>query len=311
MAAQKPKPTSFNLLPKIINGGVAGIVGVTIIFPIDVVKTRLQNQPIGPNGEKMYSSIIDCFRQSIKREGYFGMYKGASVNIILVTPEKAVKLAANDFFRYHFMSSDGSLPLYRQGAAGALAGCFQILITTPMELLKLNMQDQGREAAQAEKEGRKFKRKSTFVLTRDMLREKGFFGLYKGFGACACRDIVWSAVYFPMFAAINDRGPRKYEGSEEAVFYWSFLGGLISSGIMSWAVTPFDVIKTRLQAVTTTGNKYNGFLDCAAKTYQHEGVTAFFKGALCRIMVLCPLYGIVQMVYYIGVGEYLLGIKKP
>lgn len=47
----------FSLLPKIINGGIAGIIGVSCVFPLDLVKTRLQNQQIGPNGEKMYKSM--------------------------------------------------------------------------------------------------------------------------------------------------------------------------------------------------------------------------------------------------------------
>lgn len=46
-----------SLLPKIINGGIAGIIGVSCVFPLDLVKTRLQNQQIGPNGEKMYKSM--------------------------------------------------------------------------------------------------------------------------------------------------------------------------------------------------------------------------------------------------------------
>lgn len=45
------------LLPKIINGGIAGIIGVSVVFPLDLVKTRLQNQPIGPSGERMYTSM--------------------------------------------------------------------------------------------------------------------------------------------------------------------------------------------------------------------------------------------------------------
>ena len=49
----------YSLIPKIINGGVAGIVGVTCVFPIDLVKTRLQNQQIGPNGQRMYNSMYD------------------------------------------------------------------------------------------------------------------------------------------------------------------------------------------------------------------------------------------------------------
>lgn len=29
------------------------------------------------------------------------LFSGAAVNLTLVTPEKAIKLAANDFFRHH------------------------------------------------------------------------------------------------------------------------------------------------------------------------------------------------------------------
>jgi hypothetical protein len=45
------------LLPKIINGGIAGIIGVSCVFPLDLVKTRLQNQQIGPNGKRQYHSM--------------------------------------------------------------------------------------------------------------------------------------------------------------------------------------------------------------------------------------------------------------
>lgn len=98
---------SFSLLPKIINGGIAGIIGVSCVFPLDLVKTRLQNQQVGPNGERMYKSMFDCFRQTYRAEGYFGMYRGSAVNILLITPEKAIKLAANDYFRHHLTTKDG------------------------------------------------------------------------------------------------------------------------------------------------------------------------------------------------------------
>ena len=36
----------FSIVPKIVNGGIAGIIGVTCVFPLDLVKTRLQNQQV-------------------------------------------------------------------------------------------------------------------------------------------------------------------------------------------------------------------------------------------------------------------------
>lgn len=38
--------------------------------------------------------------------GFLPTLPGAAVNLTLVTPEKAIKLAANDFFRHH-LSKDG------------------------------------------------------------------------------------------------------------------------------------------------------------------------------------------------------------
>ena len=44
-------------------------------------------------------------------QGYFGMYRGSGVNILLITPEKAIKLAANDYFRHKLTRPDGTLPV--------------------------------------------------------------------------------------------------------------------------------------------------------------------------------------------------------
>jgi len=138
-ATPVPQQQQFSLIPKIINGGIAGIIGVTCVFPIDLVKTRLQNQTIGPNGERMYSSIADCFKKTFRKEGFFGMYRGSAVNILLITPEKAIKLAANDFFRHKLTTKEGKLPVHREMMAGGSAGLCQIVVTTPMELLKIQV----------------------------------------------------------------------------------------------------------------------------------------------------------------------------
>lgn len=65
--------------------------------------------------------------------------------MLLITPEKAIKLVANDFFRFCLaVPYQEQLPLVRGMIAGGGAGLCQIIVTTPMELLKIQMQDAGR-----------------------------------------------------------------------------------------------------------------------------------------------------------------------
>ena len=61
------------------------------------------------------------------------------MNILLITPEKAIKLAANDFFRHKLTTKEGKLPVHREMMAGGSAGLCQIVVTTPMELLKIQV----------------------------------------------------------------------------------------------------------------------------------------------------------------------------
>ncbi|KPU72752.1 uncharacterized protein Dana_GF23041, isoform B [Drosophila ananassae] len=241
----------------------------------------------------------------IASEGYFGMYRGSFVNILFVTPEKAIKLTANDYFR-HRLASDGVISLPRAGLAGGLAGLVQMLITTPVELVKIRLQESGRVATLARAEGREVPKVTTLGVTKKVIQEHGIFGFYKGMAITAQRDVLFSVIYFPLMSYVNDLGPRKSDGSGEAVFYWSLMSGLFAGMVGAISVTPMDVIKTRLQA----GNKeYAGVIDCYRKTLKHEGVTAFFKGGLCRITVLAPMYGIAQTIYFLGVGEKILGLE--
>ncbi|CAG7826457.1 unnamed protein product [Allacma fusca] len=146
------------------------------------------------------------------------MYRGSAVNILLITPEKAIKLAANDFFRHHLQTKDGKLPVLREMAAGGSAGFCQIIITTPMELLKIQLQDAGRVAAQAKAAASAsgttavLPKMSATSIALDLFRSKGILGLYKGLGATMLRDVSFSVVYFPLFARLNSLGPRKVGG---------------------------------------------------------------------------------------------------
>jgi len=361
----------FHLLPKVVNASIAGLVGVTCVFPIDLVKTRLQNQQIGPNGERMYKSMLDCFTKTHRAEGFRGMYRGSGVNLLLITPEKVIKLVANDFFRHRLTDKNGKLSIQREMLAGGSAGLCQIVITTPMELLKISMQDAGRQAfskpatnyssvaagtaklftpagaesfqttgkaaarsmatsslapatvaaasmkqlaADAKATAAKVKpstpKLSATALALNLVRTKGILGLYKGTGATAMRDVTFSLIYFPLFANLKELGRRP--GTDTVPFYHSFISGCAAGCVSAVAVNPIDVIKTRLQVLSRSAGEdaYKGIVDCFQKTLKNEGPRAFLKGSLCRVMVIAPLFGIAQTVYYLGIGEILLGYPQ-
>ncbi|KAM3833949.1 solute carrier family 25 member 55a [Diretmus argenteus] len=317
----------ISLPAKLINGGIAGIVGVTCVFPIDLAKTRLQNQR---SGQQAYKNMMDCLVKTVRSEGYFGMYRGAAVNLTLVTPEKAIKLAANDFFRHHLAKDGKKLTVFKEMLAGCGAGMCQVVVTTPMEMLKIQLQDAGRLAAQQRKPGvmcaarlaatntvlsRSYnsfpvaaapRAASATQIARELLHTQGIQGLYKGLGATLMRDVPFSMVYFPLFANLNRLGKPSPE--EPAPFYWAFLSGCAAGSTAAVLVNPCDVVKTRLQSLNkgTSEEMYSGVVDCVSKLLRKEGPSAFLKGAGCRALVIAPLFGIAQVMYFAGVGEYIL-----
>lgn len=71
-------------------------VGSAAVYPIDLVKTRMQNQRTGSFiGELMYRNSFDCFKKVIRHEGFFGLYRGLVPQILGVAPEKAIKLTVS------------------------------------------------------------------------------------------------------------------------------------------------------------------------------------------------------------------------
>lgn len=100
---------------------ILAAVGATAVYPIDLVKTRMQNQRTGSFvGEVAYRNSIDCFKKVIRHEGVLGLYRGLVPQLIGVAPEKAIKLTVNDLVRDKLSTKDGPLPYYAECFAG---GC--------------------------------------------------------------------------------------------------------------------------------------------------------------------------------------------
>merc|ERR1719423_188822 len=123
-------------------GSIAGATGATAVYPIDLVKTRMQNQRTGSYvGELLYRNSFDCFKKVLRHEGPTGLYRGLVPQLMGVAPEKAIKLTMNDFVRDTIKkNNDQRIPLIGEVLAGGCAGGSQVMFTNPIEVVKIRLQ---------------------------------------------------------------------------------------------------------------------------------------------------------------------------
>lgn len=110
-------------------GSLAGAFGAFMVYPIDLVKTRLQNQRGGAQpGQRLYNNSIDCFQKVIRNEGFRGLYSGVLPQLVGVAPEKAIKLTVNDLVRGYFTEKkSGQIYWGHEVLAGGTAGACQVV----------------------------------------------------------------------------------------------------------------------------------------------------------------------------------------
>ncbi|KAG0245805.1 hypothetical protein BGX31_006097 [Mortierella sp. GBA43] len=220
-----------------------------------MVKTRLQNQKPDAMGKLQYRGGLDCFRQVVAKEGVRGLYRGIVPNLIGITPEKAIKLAVNDFTREYLAErsnvSEDKLAIKYGMLAGATAGFCQVIATNPMEIVKIQMQVAGSQKLEPGEQ-----RPTAMGILQ---------------GADKDGKISFSVV----------------------------LGAGLASGVVAAsAVTPADVIKTRLQVARKPGDPvYKGIGDCFQQIVRNEGVPALFKGVVPRSLIVAPMFAIALAVY--------------
>jgi len=261
-------------------GGTAGIIGASTVYPLDMIKTRMQFQKA--IGTPMYNNTWDCFRKILSNEGIRGLYRGLPAQIIGIAPEKAIKLTVNDVLRQLLTDKNtGKISILSEVLSGSVAGFSQVIITGPYELDKVRLQ------TQAQGHGKKS------AIT--MVRELGFRGLFTGSGATLLRDVPFSAMYFTTYGNLKRVFTDKKTGHIGTTSVLA--AGLLSGVVSAFLATPADVIKTRLQAKSEDGVVYKGIRDCFTRTLRDEGPRAFFKGAVPRILIISPLFGITLMVY--------------
>ncbi|KAK5109078.1 hypothetical protein LTR62_007534 [Meristemomyces frigidus] len=269
-------------------GAIAGAFGAFMVYPIDLVKTRMQNQRGARVGQMLYKNSIDCFSKVIRNEGFRGLYSGVLPQLVGVAPEKAIKLTINDLVRGKYTDiKTGNIALSAEILAGATAGTCQVIFTNPLEIVKIRLQVQGEAMKAAAREGETVTKRSAMWIVRHL----GLIGLYKGAMACMLRDAPFSAIYFPTYSHLK----RDYFGespTKKLGILQLLTAGAIAGMPAAYLTTPCDVIKTRLQVEARKGEaSYTGIRDAARQIYKEEGFKAFFKGGPARIMRSSPQFG--------------------
>jgi solute carrier family 25 phosphate transporter 23/24/25/41 len=68
-----------------IIGATSGVFGATVVYPLNVVRTRLQTQGTAMH-PPTYTGLWDATQKTMRNEGIRGFYKGLTPNLLKVAP---------------------------------------------------------------------------------------------------------------------------------------------------------------------------------------------------------------------------------
>mmetsp|Transcript_16906 Transcript_16906/g.23417 ORF Transcript_16906/g.23417 Transcript_16906/m.23417 type:complete len:318 (+) Transcript_16906:98-1051(+) len=268
----------------LISGTVAGVLQTLVGHPLDTIKTRLQTQPTDKHGRGLkYSGLTHCFRNTLREERIFGLYKGMISPLSGLTFLNAILFASYGFARNHFIteSGDQQLTLTQVMLCGTFAGTAQCVVVCPMELIKTRLQTQYVCPVRQTSEYH-----GNIDCIKKTIRLRGYKGLFAGMYGCLIRELPAYAMCFTVYEAIQ-RGIAKRKNCDKDDLGAEVLilaGGL--AGIACWTVSyPQDMVLNRLRVqpidkppIYRARYYDGGFWECARQLYFKEGLKGYWKG---------------------------------
>lgn len=274
-------------------GAGAYVAATVVTSPVDVVKTRIQAMP----GKQ--SSLSMAWKMFTK--------EGAGVFFAGLGP--AMMMAPAAIAQYTLLEPlRAQMPLF---AAAMIAGLLDITIKCPFDRLKTR-----RQGLESDDE-------STYEFFTRTVREGGMSALWEGYAATLVRDLpyliikwlVYSQSQMLLGCAVAERGTWLSNAK-------NLLAGAVAGAAAATAVTPADVVKTRMQVsspggrgargggdaqMTSTvsggggsgvsarsGSSSSGAVAVAQQILREEGPLAFFRGLVPRLARI-PLYTAVTL----------------
>ncbi|KAJ1525449.1 hypothetical protein ONE63_010260 [Megalurothrips usitatus] len=160
-------------------GSLAGGVSQTIIYPLEVMKTRLALRKTG-----QYKSIADAARKIYLLEGPRSFYRGYVPNLLGIIPYAGIDLAVyetlkNSYLRKHSTNESPSVLLLL--ACGTISSTTGQVCSYPLALVRTRLQAQAFTVITANSGGTISAQPCTMTsLIRDIFRNEGVPGLYRG-----------------------------------------------------------------------------------------------------------------------------------
>ncbi|KZV72923.1 mitochondrial carrier [Peniophora sp. CONT] len=235
-------------------------------YPLDSLKSRLQTI-------KTRITVPQLAVLVYKEEGFLGFYRGIWIPLLTISFVRAASFTiytrTKEFVRDRNLLDQNTLVGAggSGGLGGALAGSLISFSSAPFELVKVRRQ---LEFAIAASRGVTLRRApNTISAVREIVRERGPFGMYNGFKLHFMRDTLGTSLYFLEYDSMRHLLGRFPSGEQGPTPPWLpipaslvpfFCGSL--AGVTSWAlIYPLDVVKTKVQQRALAGERYRGVVE--------------------------------------------------
>ncbi|KAA6411501.1 MAG: mitochondrial RNA splicing [Lasallia pustulata] len=293
-------PPSFSLAHNMLAGAFAGVAEHSIMYPVDLLKTRMQ--VINPSPGAIYTGLSNAVATISKMEGFGSMWRGVSSVMLGAGPAHAVYFATYEAVKQAMGGNVGNEhhPL-AAATSGACATIASDALMTPFDVVKQRMQVHG---------SRKMY-KSIAQCARSVYRAEGLAAFYVSYPTTLCMTVPFTALQFTAYESISKvMNPQKsYNPVTHCVA--GGLAGAFAAGL----TTPLDVIKTLLQTRGTANDaeirSAKGLFVAASIIKRQYGWAGFVRGLWPRIITTMPSTAICWSSYEMAKAYFIRHSTDP
>ena len=173
----------------LFSGLIAEIIACILYVPIDVLKERMQVQPLSSKGKYPYRNGAHAANTVLRTEGIVGFYRAYGATIMSFGPFSALYFTFYEELKSRMstrVSAGANPPFLYLTMCGAAAGAGAAFFSNPLDLVKLRMQVQRSSAVARVTSGdalREFGYRNMLDGITKVVRNEGLGSLFKGAGA--------------------------------------------------------------------------------------------------------------------------------